>query len=133
MGDPAPRVVRAGAAEVFERNVLAGDALYYVRAGDEHVARLLDHEDEVRYRRGVDGAAGAGAHDHADLGHNPGGQNVAVEDLRVARQGDHALLDARPAGVVDPDYRAPRADRQVHHLADLLRVHLPQRSPEHRE
>jgi hypothetical protein len=34
------------------------------------VARLLDHKDEVRDRRGVDCSSGAGTHDYADLGHD---------------------------------------------------------------
>jgi hypothetical protein len=86
VGDPASGVVGAGAAELFLGHLLARDALYYVRAGNEHVARLLDHEDKVRYRRGVDGPAGARTHDNADLGHHPGGQNIPVKDVRVPRE-----------------------------------------------
>jgi hypothetical protein len=131
--DTALRIVRAGATELFLGHLLARDALYDVRAGDEHVARLLDHEDEVRDRRGVDSAAGAGTHDHADLGYHPRGKHVPVEDVRVAGQRDDALLNARPTGVVYTDYGATRVDREVHDLADLLRVHLSQRSPEDRK
>ena len=120
-------------AEVLEGDVLAGDALYDVGAGYEHVARLLDHKDEVRDRRRVHCAPCAGTHDDGDLGHHPGSQHVAVEDVGVAGQGDDAFLDPRPARVVDADYGTSRGDGEVHDLADLLRVHLAQRAAEDRE
>jgi hypothetical protein len=37
-------VVGAGAAEVLHRDVLAGDGLDDVGAGDEHVRGLVDHD-----------------------------------------------------------------------------------------
>src|SRR5919112_2041329 len=133
VGDAGPGVVGGRAAEVLEGDILARDALYDVRACDEHVARLLDHEDEVRDRRRVHRAARAGSYDDGDLGHYPGGEHVAVEDVGVAGQGDDALLDARPARVVDPDDGTSRREGEVHDFADLLRVDLAQRTPEHGE
>ena len=53
-------------------------------------------------------------------GTTPGSQHVAVEDVGVAGQGDDALLNPRPARVVDADYGAPRGEGEVHDLADLL-------------
>ena len=82
-----------GPAQLLEGHVLAGHRLHHVRAGDEHVGGLLDHQHEVGDGRGVDGAAGRGAHDQRQLGDHPGGLDVAPEDLGVARQGD-----ARPPG-----------------------------------
>ena len=60
-------VVRHRAAELLEGRLLAGHRLDHIGARDEHVRGVLHHEDEVRHRRRVDGAAGAGAHDDADL------------------------------------------------------------------
>ena len=57
----------------------------------------------------VDGAAGAGAHDGGDLGHDAGGQRVAQEDVGVAAEADDAFLDAGAAGVVQADDRARRS------------------------
>ena len=54
MGHPAFLVVGLGSAEVLEADLLAGDGLDDLRAGDEHVARVLDHEDVVRHGRRVD-------------------------------------------------------------------------------
>src|SRR5262249_23160443 len=65
-----------------------------------------------------------------DLRDHPGALDVAPEDLRVARERDDALLDARAAGVVDADHRAAVLQRHVHHLADLLREDLAQRAAE---
>src|SRR5215218_8807062 len=70
VGDAGPGVVGGRAAEVLESDVLARDALYDVGARDEHVARILDHEDEVRYRRRVHRTARAGSDYDGDLGHH---------------------------------------------------------------
>src|SRR5215203_4728544 len=73
VGYARPSIVGGRAAEVLEGNVLAGDALYDVGARDEHVARLLDHEHEVRDGRRVHSAARAGSDDDGDLGHHARG------------------------------------------------------------
>ena len=99
-------VVRARAAELLERDLLAGDGLHDVGAGDEHLAGLVDHHDEVGERGGVDVPAGGRAHHQGDLRDDPGGVHVALEDLAVEAEGDDALLDPRAAALVDPDHRA---------------------------
>jgi hypothetical protein len=53
VGDAGPGGVGVGAAEVLHRDVLPGDRLDHVGAGDEHVAGALDHDREVGDRRGV--------------------------------------------------------------------------------
>ena len=119
-----------GAAELLEGDVLAGDRLHHVGAGDEHVRGALDHEDEVGHGRRVDRAAGAGPQDHADLGDDPRRRDVAVEDPPVGVQRDHALLDPRPGTVVEADHRDPGGGGQVHHLVDLLGEDLAERAAE---
>jgi hypothetical protein len=57
-------------------------------------------------------------------------QRVAQEDVRVARERDHTLLDARPARIVEPDHRGADLHGEVHHLADLGREGLGQRPAE---
>ena len=76
---------------------------------------------------------GAGAEDGGDLRHHSGGQRIAQEDVRVAREGDHALLDARPARVVEADDGNARLHGEVHDLADLPRVGFGERATEHGE
>src|SRR3954447_8887002 len=125
--------VRRRAAELLEADLLAGDRLHHVGAGDEHVRAALDHQHEVGDRGRVDGAAGARAHHEADLRDHARALDVAPEDLRVAGERDDAFLDARAARVVDPDHRAAELRRQVHHLADLLGEDLAQRAAEHGE
>ena len=109
-----------GPAELLQGDVLAGDRLHHVGAGDEHVAGAVDHEDEVGHGRRVDGAAGARAHDHADLGDDARGLHVAVEDPAVGVERDHALLDAGPGAVVQADHGDADRLGQVHDLVDLL-------------
>ena len=120
------------AAELLHRDVLAGDGLDDVGAGDEHLAGLVDHDDEVGQRGGVDVAARRGAHDQRDLRDDAGGLDVVVEDLAVQAERDDALLDARAGAVVDADQRAAGLDGQLLDLDDLLAVHLAEAAAEHR-
>ena len=122
--------VRRRAAELLERDLLAGDRLHDVGPGDEHVRRALDHEDEVGHHGRVDRPAGARPHHQADLRDHARGLHVPPEDLGVAGERDDALLDAGAARVVDADHRAAELGRVIHDLADLLGEHLRQRAAE---
>ena len=130
VGDARLRVVAHRPAQLLELDFLAGHGLDHFRAGDEHVRGLFDHEDEVGHRRRVDGAAGAGAHDQADLRDHAGAFDVAGEDVAVGAEADDALLDPGAAGVVDADHRRPDLGGEVHHLAHLLRHHLAEAAAE---
>ena len=133
MGVAGLGVVGPGAAELLHRDVLAGDGLDDVGSGDEHVRGAVDHDREVGDRGGVDVAAGAGAHDQADLRDHAAGVHVAAEDLAVQAQRDDALLDAGAGALVDADDRAAGLDGEVHDLGDLLAVDLAQGAAEDRE
>lgn len=122
MGDAAFGGVRGRAAEFFEGDVFTGDGFYDVGAGDEHVAGLFDHEDEVGEGGRVDGAAGARPHDGANLGDDAGGERVAQEDVGVAAEADDPFLDACAAGVVDADDGRAVAHRHVHDFDDFFGV-----------
>ena len=130
MGDAGLRVVGHRAAELLEVDLLAGDRLDHVGAGDEHVRGLLHHEDEVGHRGGVDRAARARAHDQRDLRDHARAHDVADEHVAVGAERDDALLDPRAARVVDADDRAADLGRQVHDLDHLLAHDLAQRAAE---
>ena len=133
VGDAAARRVGRRAAEPLRVDVLVGHGLHDVRPGDEHVARALDHDGEVRDRRRVHRSPGARAQDDRELRHDAGRQGVAQEDVGVAAERHDAFLDPRAAGIVQADDRRADLHREVHDLADLLGVRLRQRSTEHRE
>ena len=133
VGDAGGRAVRGRAAQLLEGHLLVRHRLDHVGARDEHVGRVLDHEDEVGDGGRVDGAARAGPHDGRDLRHDARGQRVAQEDVGVAGERDHALLDARAARIVEADDGHARLHGEVHDLADLARVRLGQRAAEHGE
>ncbi len=118
------------AAEFLHADVFAGDGLDDVRAGDEHLAGLVDHDDEVGQRRGIHGTAGGRTHDDGDLRDDAGRLRVAAEDLAVLAEGHDALLDARAAGVEHADDGNTGLQRQVHHLDDLLARDLAERAAE---
>ena len=56
-----------GTAQFLSRHHLIGYGLHHVRPGDEHVGRVLNHEDEIRHRRRIDGTSSARSHDDTDL------------------------------------------------------------------
>lgn len=84
------------------------------------MAGFFHHDDKIGDGRGINGPAGAGAHDHRDLGDDPGTLDIPAEDLPVAAQADHPFLDPGPAGIIEADDRRPVALGQVHDLADLF-------------
>ena len=122
--------MRRRTTELLEAHILAGHRLHDIGPRDEHVRRLLDHQDEVGDRRGVDGASRARAHDERDLGDHARRLDVPPEDLRVARERHDALLDARSPRIVDPYQRASVPHGHVHDLADLLGEDLREGAPE---
>src|SRR5262245_53343607 len=98
ISDARLRGVHPGAAKLLRSHHFVGNRLYDLRAGDEHVARLLHHEDEVGHGRGVDIPACTRSHDDRNLRNYSGSKDITLENLAVATEGGHALLDARTAG-----------------------------------
>src|SRR5258708_9676427 len=130
MGDPGLEVVDLGATQLLEADLLAGGHLDHVGTGDEHVADFLDHQDEVGHRRAVDSAPRARPDDQGELGDHAAVVDVASEDIGVARQADDALLDPRPAGVVDSQAGAAGLGGPIHDLDDLLGEDLAEAATE---
>ena len=111
--------MNAGAAELLLGNFFTKDLLNYGRAGEEHVAGVLAHDCEVGEGRRINGTAGAGAEDGADLGNHTRCKDIALENLRVTCESVHTFLDASSAGVVEADDRCTDFHSLVHDLADL--------------
>ena len=122
--------VHVGTAQVFLADVFAGNGLYNLGAGEEHVADAFGHDGEVGEGGRVDGAAGAGAEDCRNLGNDARGKDVALENLGVAGQGVDALLDAGAARVVEADDGSAHLHGHVHNLADFQGHGLGQRAAE---
>ena len=133
IGDGALRRVHGRAAKFFGGDGFVGDGLHNVGTGDEHVARVANHEDEVRHRRRVDVAAGAWTHDQRNLRNDAGGNHIALKHLTIAAERRNALLNARAAGVEQADDRRAILERHILQLGDLLRMRLGQRAAEHGE
>ena len=126
MGDTRCAAVHLRPAQLFGSEVLVGHRLHHIRPGDEHVARPLDHEDEIGDGGRIDGAAGARAHDQRDLRHHARCQHVALEHLGIAAKRGDAFLDARAARIIQPDQGDAGLDRLVHDLADFCRMRFRQ-------
>jgi hypothetical protein len=104
--------------------------LHHVRPRDEHVRGAPHHVNEVGDRGRVHRAPSAGAEDRRDLRDDAREKRVANEDVGVAAKRDDAFLNARAARIVEPNDRRTIARREIHDLADLLRVRLGERSAE---
>ncbi len=133
MGNSAQLVVGHRSTQLLESYIFACYSFDHIRSCDEHMAGLLDHEDEVGKGRGIDSPTSTRTHDGAYLGHYTGSQRVAQEDICVATQANHPFLDSRTTGVVDADNRRTVACGHVHDLAYLLRVDLAQTAAENGE
>src|SRR5256712_11291991 len=121
------------AAEILERDILAGHGLDYFGTGDEHVRGPLRHDDEVRHRGAVPRAARAGPEDRTDLRDDPRCEHVPEKDLCISAEADDALLNPSAAAVVQADHRSADFHRRVHDLDDLVRVYLAKASAEYGE
>ena len=133
MRHAAGGVVRRRAAQRFFGDVLMRHGLDDVGAGDEHVAGLVHHENEIGERGRIHRAARARAHDGGDLRDHAARKRIAQEDIGVAGERQHAFLDARAARIVQADDGRAGLERQVHDLDDLLRVGFRERTAEDRE
>ena len=130
VGDAAQDVMRFRSAQLLHRHLFVGHGLDDVGAGDEHVARVAGHDDEVGDGGGIDRPAGAGPQDGGDLGNDARGEDVPQEDVGIAGQAGHALLDPRPARVIEPDDGRAGLHGQVHDLDDLAGVGAGERAAE---
>ena len=90
-------VVGHRAAQGFRGDFFGRNGFDDLRAGDEHLAGVLYHEDPVGQGRGIHRAARRRSHDAGDLGNNTGSQGVFEEDLAVAGQSVNRFLDPRAA------------------------------------
>ena len=113
-----------GTTKVLHRDVFMRHRLHHVRPRDEHVRAAAHHVREVGDGRRIHGATGTGAQDCGDLRDDTRRERVAKENVGVATQREHALLNARATRVVETDHRRAIAHGEVHDLADLLSERL---------
>ena len=130
--DVAVARLRVGAAEFVEGDVLTGDVLDDVGAGDEHVALIAHRDHQIGLDRRIHRSASAFAEDDGDLRHQAAQQLVAAAELGVPRQRGHRVLDPGARRVVDADDRAADHRHPLHQLGDLAAEHLADRALEHR-
>jgi len=133
MRDATFFVVGHRAAKLLLGDFLVRDGFDDVGAGDEHVGIVAGHKNKVGDRRRIDGAAGARAHDGADLRNDAARERVAQKYFGVARERHHAFLNARAAGIVEADNRRALAHGEVHDFYDFSGVGFRERTAEHGE
>ncbi len=114
--------MHARAAELFRRHLFIGHRLHDIGTGDEHVGRVLHHEDEIGHGRRIDIAARAWAHDHPNLRDDAGRAHIAQEHFAIAAKRIDAFLDARAARIEQADDRRAGTHRHILDLGHLARV-----------
>ncbi len=126
--------VDLGAAEVLHRDVLAGDRLGQVGAGERHRALADHHRHEVRERRDVGGARGAGPEHRGDHRDHARHHDLLLEEVaRAGEQRPRGLLDPRAGGVEQPDERHALRQRHLAEPSDLELAGHPHRAGHHGE
>src|SRR5678816_777178 len=133
MSDAALSVVCHRAAELLFRDFFVGNSLDNVRTRYEHIARLVNHRNEVGYGRRVHRAACAGPHDGGDLRDHTRSQSISEKDIRIAAERSDPLLDSRASGIVEADHGRAHLHGKIHDLADLLCVGFAEGATEDRE
>src|SRR5215510_14715144 len=103
MRNPAAAVVGFGATQLLHCHFFISDRADDFWTSNEHVAAVLDQEDEVSHGWRVDCPTSAGPHDRRNLWHHTRGKHVTQKDFCIAGEAHYAFLDARATGVVDPD------------------------------
>ena len=116
--------MRHGTAQFFCRDFFRRNRFDDSRAGEEHIGRILDHEDEVHQGRAVNGTAGTGPHDDGQLGNDAGRRCVVHKNSAKAGQGIDAFLNASAAGIIDTDDRCPHLESHFLHLSNLMGMHF---------
>ncbi len=133
MSDAANGIVRLRAAQFFFGHVFVGHSLDDIGTGDKHVAGVLHHEHKVGEGRRVHRTTRARTHDGRYLRNHSARQRVAQKNIGIASERKHAFLNARAAGIIQPDHGSAHLERQVHNLADFQRVGFRQRAAKNRK
>ena len=131
--DTTLRGMYTSTTELLLRDVFARYGLNDLRTSEEHVARALAHDIEVREGRRIHSTTGAGTEDSRDLRYDTGGKDVVLEDVTITTEGIDPLLDTSTTRVVEADHRRSHLHSELHDLADLGGKHLRECSTEHSE
>ena len=89
--------VHARSAKVFHGDFFPKDGLDHFRTRNEHLGDLVHNEHEVSQCGRIDGPACARSQDHRDLRDDPRSEGIPVENLSVAGEGIHPLLNPCPS------------------------------------
>ena len=128
MGNAGLGSVNLGATELLHGNVLTCNGFDYLRAGDEHIAVLLGHHDEVGQRRAIYCSTRARAENNRYLRHNAGSENVTFKNLCVTCERASTFLNTCATRVIQTDDRCAEFHSLVHDVANLKRHRLAQRT-----
>ena len=79
MGYTTNCAVNAGTTQGFQIHFFACDSLDHLWPGDEHMAGILCHDDEICQTWGINRATRAGSQHHTDLRNDTTGLGIAPE------------------------------------------------------
>ena len=123
----------ASTAELLLRDVFTRYGLDNLRTSEEHVARTLAHDIEVREGGRINSTTSTRAEDSRDLRNDTRGKDVVLEDVTITTEGIDPLLDTSTTRVVEADHWGSHLHSELHDLADLGGKHLRECSTEYSE
>src|SRR5262249_41645164 len=133
MRDARFAIVGCGTAEFVLGHIFVRYRLDHIRARDEHVRRVVNHDVEVGDGRTVDSAPGARAHDATDLWHDAACESISQKNVCVTAEADNTFLNSRPTGIVESDNRRTNFHCEIHDFANFLGVSFRKGTAEHGE
>ena len=114
--------------EVLETDHFVGDRLDDLGAGDEHVRRLVDHDDEIGDGGRVNSTARTWTHDDGNLWDHTRSPNVSEENLGIGPERGDPFLNTSTARIVHANDRTTGLEGHIEDLANLQTVHFTQRA-----
>ena len=121
------------ATEISGGNVFAHHLLHDSRTREEHLARVLRHENEVAKSRGIASTTGARSHNHSNLRNHARSPDVAGHDGAITGKREHAFVDTGSTAIVHGDKRSTGFHSHIHDAANLFSVALAQGAATHRK
>ena len=110
--------------ELFSRNFFRRNGFNNGRTGDEHLAGVFNHVNEVCQSRRINGTACAWSHDYGNLRNYAGSIGISLENSAVTGKCVNGFLNTSPAGIIDTNARSTHFQGHFLYFPDFFSVHF---------
>ena len=119
--------------KIFVRYLFSRNSFHDIGTRDVHLPDAFNHVDEVSEGGRVDRTTSGRTSNDRDLRNDTRSECVPTEDFTVAGKGVDAFLDSGSTGVVYTNDWSTDLHGVIHHLGNLLRRDLRQRTTKYGE